>query len=123
MSPTQTKILIASLFFLFILISGYWLSRLGKPYPALVINLHKLIGIGAAVYLGIAIHRINQAAPLTPAQWAALAALIFFALITVISGGLSSVEKTFPAIIVRTHHFGPYFTILSCATFFYLTFR
>lgn len=122
MSPTQTKILIAALLFLFIFLSGYWLSRLGKPYPTLVLTLHKLIGIGTAVYLGLTVSRLHQVNPLTPFQWIALGALAFFALVTVVTGGLTSVEKTFPVIVSRTHQIGPYVTILSGSVFFYLLF-
>lgn len=123
MNATQIKLLITALLFALILFSGYWLSRSEKPYSGFLLNAHKLIALGAGIYIGIAIRKINQVDPLSPVQWIALAAMVLFFLVTVVTGGLSSVEKTFPAIVNKAHHYGPYLAVLSSAAFFYLTYR
>jgi hypothetical protein len=122
MSASQIKLLITALLIALIFVSGYWLSRMGKPYSGLLLTVHKLIALGAGIYLGITVHKINQTDPLSLAQWTALAAMVLFFLVTVVTGGLASVEKTFPAIVARTHHIGPYLTILSSIIFFYLAY-
>ncbi len=61
------KYIIAGLFLLFIILSGIWLSRTGRPLSVLILTLHKLISLGAVVFLAITVYRIHQAAPLIPA--------------------------------------------------------
>ena len=43
MTTGQLQIAGAGIFALFIFLSGFWLSRLGKPYNGMVFNIHKLI--------------------------------------------------------------------------------
>lgn len=38
---------------------GIWTSRLGKPYNGLLINIHKLIALGAVILTGVRIWRIG----------------------------------------------------------------
>ncbi len=123
MNASQIRLLIIVLLFAVIFLSGYWLSRTGKPYSALLLNAHKLIALGAGIYLGFTIHKINLTDPLNPAQWIALAAMILFFLITVVTGGLSSVEKTFPAMVSKAHSYGPYLAVLSSLAFFYFSYQ
>ena len=43
----NTKFIIAGLFFVFILLSGVWLSRTGRPLNVLILTIHKLISLAA----------------------------------------------------------------------------
>ena len=45
------KLLFAGLFLLFIILSGIWLSRTGRPLSVLILTLHKLISLGAVIFL------------------------------------------------------------------------
>jgi hypothetical protein len=112
--------LYTGLFFVFIFIFGYWLSRSGKPYGALPFNLHKLIALGAAAFLAITAYKTHQATPLGAAQWIALLLTGLCFVITIITGGLASIEKAMPASLVRLHHIIPYLTVLFTAVSLYL---
>ena len=83
--------IIAGIFFLFILLSGFWLSRSGKPYNGLIFNIHKLIGLGAGIYLVRTVYMTHQAAPLSPTQWAAIIVTVLLFLFAVAAGGLLSI--------------------------------
>lgn len=64
MSTNQLRVIGAGFFYLFIFVSGFWLSRSGKPYNGIVFNIHKLIALVAVVFLVITMCQINQIARL-----------------------------------------------------------
>ncbi len=125
MNITLNKIIYAGLFFLLIFLSGFWLSRSGKPYGALLFNLHKLIGLGAGVYLALTVYRSHQAAPLSPLQLALVAATALVFVVLVVAGGLlsahaeGSLRSLSPAMVAAltlAHHLLPYLAVLGAAT-------
>ncbi len=119
MSATITKTAIAGSFFLFIFVFGFLLSRAGKPYPTLLFNVHKLIALGALVYLGITVYNLHQAAPLTPAHLALVVFTGICFVVTIVAGGLLNIDKS-PAFLAVIHRFSPYLTLLSTAAVLYL---
>jgi len=129
MDMLNFKILYTGVFFLFILISGFRVSRSGKPYPAGIFNIHKLIGLGAGVFLIRTVYLAQQAAPLSPTQWSAIGLTAFFFIVTVVAGGLLSVlaEGGLKNIGVSTqnaisliHKFFPYVIIVATGGTLYL---
>jgi hypothetical protein len=120
MNTTQLRIVGAGLFFLFIFLSGFWLSGSGKPYNGIILTIHKLISLAAVVFLGIAIYQRNQAAALSALELAASVVTGLLFLGAVITGGLLSTGKPMPAIILRLHQIAPYLTVLSAAAALYL---
>jgi hypothetical protein len=120
MNTVQIKALSAGLFLLFIFLFGFWLSRSGKPYPVLAFTIHKLIAVAAVIYLGATLYRIHQAAPLSSLQLilTALTALLYVA--TIVSGGLLSIDKPMPEIVLRLHQVTPYLTVVATAVMLYV---
>ena len=120
MAMLDPKILYTGVFFLFILMSGFWVSRSGKPYPSGVFNIHKLIGLGAGVFLVRTVYLTHQAAPLSLAQWLAtgLTAALFIlsvaagGLLSILAeGGLKNVGESTQKAISLAHKFLPYLII------------
>ena len=91
MNTTQSTIMSTGIFFLFILLSGFWVSRSGKPYNTFIFTVHKLIGLGAGIFLIRTVYLIHQATPLSPAQWIAIVVTVLLFILTVAAGGLLSV--------------------------------
>jgi hypothetical protein len=120
MSIIQTKTISTGLFFLFIFLSGYWLSRSGKPYSVLVFTIHKLIGLAAGIFLIMTIYRIHQAAPLSLVEIMAIGVTVLLFVVTVTAGGLLSTEKSMPIAISILHKLFPYTAVLSTAVTLYL---
>ena len=116
----NSKFLFAGLFFLFILISGFLLSRAGRPLNVLLLTVHKLISVGAVVFLAITVFRINQVTPLNPIQIAACIVTLVLFVAMVATGGLLSTSKMMPVFILKVHQIMPYLTILSTAVTLYL---
>ena len=120
MSTNQVRVAGTGLFFLFIFLSGFWLSRSGKPYSAIIFNIHKLIGLAASVFLVITIYHINQVAALSAIELIAGVVTGLFFLSTGISGGFVSIDRPMPAAISMMHKLFPYLTVLSTAATLYL---
>ena len=120
MSTTQLRVVGAGLFFLLIFLSGFWLSRSGKPYSAIIFNIHKLIGLAAGVFLVMTVYQIHQVAPLGLVKIVAIVVTVLFFAGTVTAGGLLSIDKPMSASVVILHKITPYLTVLSTAATLYL---
>jgi drug/metabolite transporter (DMT)-like permease len=119
MSAAATKILVTGSFFLFIFLFGFLLSRTGKPYPPLLFNVHKLIALGALVFLAMTVYNTHRAMALTSAQ---IGLVVFTGLcfvVTIVAGGLLNIDKS-PAFLAIIHRVSPYLTLLSTAGTLYL---
>lgn len=120
MSELAIRAVSAGGFFVLIFLSGLWLSHSGKPYSMVLFNLHKLIGLGALIFLAFTAIQVNKAAALSPVELAAcLVTAVIFAS-TIVSGGLVSLGKPLPAAIAAVHRLLPYFTVIATAATFYL---
>ena len=123
MSTIQLRVVGAGVFYLFIFLSGFWLSHSGKPYSVIILAIHKLISLAAIVLLGTTVYQINRAAKLSAIELLAVVVTGLLFLGTIVSGGLLSTGKTMPAAILRLHQITPYLTALSTAATLYLLLR
>jgi hypothetical protein len=120
MSTTQLRIAGAGLLFLFIFLFGFWLSRSGKPYNQIIFTIHKLIALGAVVFLAVNIYKISQVAPLGGLQIAVIAITALCFVATFVTGALLSIDKVMPEFVLRLHQVTPYLTVLSTAALLFL---
>lgn len=113
MGIVQAQLMVASILFALILLSGFWVSRSGKPYNALVLAVHKLISLGTVALLVVAVVRTHRSVGLDLTAWAisGVAVVLFFA--TIATGGMLSTEVRMPPTVRRLHHITPYLTILA----------
>ena len=120
MGTTQWVVAGAGLFFLLIFLTGIWLRRSGKPYSALVFNIHKLIGLAAGVLLIITVYRMHQVAALGPLEIAAVVVTALLLAGTAAVGSLLSFDSPMPAAISIMNRFLPYLAVLPTAVTLYL---
>jgi len=111
MDTNSFAILILSLLFLFIFLSGYFLSHSRRPFSVPVLTIHKLFSLAALIYLSTRVVRV----PLNSLKIGLVAAAGIFFVSTIITGGLLSTDKPMPAIVHRLHQIIPYLTVLSTA--------
>lgn len=116
----NTRVVITGIFFLGIFLSGIWLSRTGKPYSMAIFNLHKLIALGAIVFLALSINAIRPVTTFETTQIIAIVVTAACFLVTIISGGLIAIDKPMPGILAVIHKLSPYLTALSTAAMLYL---
>ena len=122
MNTILSRTLATGFFFLLIFLTGFWLSRSGKPYSTVLFNLHKIIALGTVVFLSVMVFKLHQTVPLQTLQIAAITVAVLCAVATVLTGGLLSIEKSMPEFILRVHQITPYLTVISSAVTLYLLF-
>jgi hypothetical protein len=116
----EKKILIAFILLVCMILSGFWLSRSGKPLNTLILTVHKLISLGTLIFLALTVVQVHQASALTPLQWAVslLTGLLFLTLFA--TGGLLSAGKNMQELVHKIHKFLPYALAISTAINLYL---
>jgi len=120
MDVFQSKFINAGIFFLFIISSGFWLSRTGKPYSVLIQTIHKLIGVAMGVYLIRMVYLTHMVSPITPVGIIVIVVTVLLFIGLVVTGGLLASEKSLPIIVTAIHKVLPYLTILSTVATLYL---
>lgn len=120
MNASFSKLVEAGVFFLLIIITGFWLSRTGKPYSAVLFNIHKLIALAALVLLVVSYTQAHKASPLTMLQWGVAALTLVCFVAAMISGGLLNLEKPLTGSLLVMHRVLPLLTLLGTAVSLYL---
>jgi hypothetical protein len=110
----------AGLFFLFVFLSGIWLSRTGRPLNVGISTLHKLISLAAGIFLLVTVYQRNRMVPLSATEWIAIVVTGLCFLGTVASGGFLSSDRPMPVAVLRVHQVVPILTVLSTAATLYL---
>lgn len=119
MEKIPIKLVETGIFFLFIFLSGFWLSRSRKPYHTIIFNIHKLIGLATGIFLIITVYRVHQVSPLESISIVTIVVTVLLFIMTVVAGGLLSIAKPMPGAVKTVHHLLPYIITLSTAATLY----
>ena len=120
MTTNHFRILYTTVLFLLIFLSGFWLSRGGRPYGVLLLTVHKLLSVGAVVFLTVILVRINRMDGISLAELIAAVITGVLFLGTIATGGLLSTAKLMPALVHQLHQITPFLTLASTALTLYL---
>jgi hypothetical protein len=122
MNTNQLRVVSVGAGFLIMFLSGFWLSRTGKPYGTFIFTIHKLIGVGMGILLFVTVRQIHQTASLRPIEIIAVIVTVLFFIATVTTGSLLSIpiSKPMPDIVSMLNKVLPYFTVLFTAVTLYL---
>ncbi len=121
MSISVTKILICGLLFAFTLLSGVWLSHLGKPINSLVFTIHKLIAMATVVYLAVNVYNLYKTVDMQLfIDWGIIALSGLFYLALIITGALLSRNMPLPSSILKIHQVAPILALVSSSITIYL---
>lgn len=124
MGMTSLRIVGPGLFFLLVFLSGFWLSHAGKPLNAVILTFHKLVSLAVVLFLAVTMYQTNQVAALSMLELTAGVVTGLFFLGAIITGGLLSIGKPMPAVILALHRLTPFLAVLSTAvTLFFLITR
>ena len=107
-------------FLLFIILTGLGLRRMGSPYSIPLVTLHKLIGLGAGIYLGLLVYRTYRAAGFDLAQVAAVAVTVLLFAVNVATGSLLSTNRVMPKPVQIMNRWVPYLTLIATGWLIYL---
>jgi hypothetical protein len=121
MTGIQIKMAMVAVCFVTIFLLGYWLNHLGKPYSTLWLSIHKLLSLGILVFL---VRFMIQNAGLSGISSEAMVLLIASGILwflTILSGGMMSMEMEWPSWFSLVHHVLPYLTVgLTGFTFYWI---
>ena len=115
MSLFAPGIITALAFFILSLASGIWLTRLGKPLNILILTLHKLISVAAAIFTGLAIYYPSRTVVINTLKFSAITGAGLLFLILIISGAVLSDGKPGKNAVLDVHKFTPLLALLCTA--------
>jgi hypothetical protein len=120
MSAIQTRIPVIGLLFIFLLLSGVWLSNSGKPLNTLIFTIHKLIALATVIVLAVAIYQSRTAVEMNAAIWVAIivTGLLFVAMF--VTGALLSIIQPTNEVVLTIHRVIPFLVAISTAATVYL---
>jgi hypothetical protein len=114
------KFIITGLAFIFIFVSGFWMSHKGKPYNVFPNTIHKLISLAVLVYVIMILYQANLISPLGTLELIVSGITVFFFLVLFATGGILSAAKTIPRPGQIVHRILPYVALLSSGATLYL---
>ena len=120
-SVTLSKMIIPGLLLLSTLLSGVWVSALGRPLNALVFGLHKMIAVATIFIVGRQVVHLYQALGargFIEGVLIAVAALLFLAV--VVSGSFLSFERPAPPAFLKIHQIIPVLAVVAAVSSLYL---
>lgn len=114
-----TKLIINSSLFIIIIISGFWMAKLGKPYNPLAFNIHKFVALAFIVYTIILSKGLTQSTDMNSMNCFFLALSGFFVLLILVSGGILSSKEEIIKQLVLIHKLSSGLAIISIIGWFY----
>ena len=83
--------------------SGVALTRSGRPFSAVALNVHKLVDLGVLVGFGAIVVRDSRVAPLSQIALTAVALVGGIQLLVLITGGLTAALASPPRWVTWAH--------------------
>ena len=105
---------------LIVFASGMWLTRSGKPYSGILVNVHKLISLAGVVLLALATRQQTRGENLGPAQAVPIVVTGLLLVANIVTGGLASIDRPMPQAIVVAHRVTPFLSLIAAAVTAYL---
>jgi hypothetical protein len=96
-------IVVTSLSYLCVILSGVWLMKYGRPYNGFITTVHKLISIACAIYIVIFVKNTTHFASMTVTEIAISVITVGFFVGAVVSGGVLTLERHTPLYVVTIH--------------------
>lgn len=98
---------------------GVWVSVSGKPYNAVLFNVHKLIALGGVILTGIAMYHTLKGLA-SPALYIALVAVVGLSVIALFfSGAMMSAGKVRHDLMLAIHRVALIVLVLTAAAMVY----
>ncbi len=120
MRTLDLRFVTAGTLVLLTIVSGYWLSRSGRPLNDVIFAIHKLIALGAVIALAVAVNHFRAAINFGALEWSVIAATGAFFLALFVTGALLSIFKTPAGAVLAIHRVVPYLAACSAAATAYL---
>lgn len=109
---TSSKIMYAGLGFVLALISGFVMSKLGRPLNSALFTIHKLIAVGTVILVGVGIRDLYKAVDVQALHPVIIVITGLFFLALVVSGALLSFDKLAVPPVLRVHQIAPLLSLV-----------
>ncbi len=119
MTIGQFYVLVASLAFLAIFITGRRLARGKTPHNASVLAAHKFLSLAAAALVAVIAVRVSKESGLAVSDWLATAAAVAVFVAAATTGGLQSVRQSRTPRLRAAHRATAVLTILAASVSLY----
>ena len=113
-------LLIPGILFLFTVIFGIWLSRIGKPYHIILFNIHKLIALGTTVLAVVRFVKFDLTSPIPIQLVGLLVAVALGALLLFATGGIMSIREQDSKFVLAVHRISPFLIIISTLALYWM---
>ena len=125
MDTITSKLVIAGILFLFTLISGLILHHSNRPLNIGLVTLHKLIAVGTAVLVGMAINQLYKSVDGKVLIEIGLIIISAFLLLALIATGafLTREEMQLPEFVLNIHKVAPLLALISSTLTIFLLSR
>ncbi|MDK2977334.1 MAG: hypothetical protein PWP52_29 [Bacteroidales bacterium] len=117
------QLIINGIFFIFILISGIWLSKLGKPYGTVLFTIHKLIALAFIVYIFILSKGLFKTTELNLVMWIFMVAAALSVVLIFTTGGILSNQEEVKNSLVIVHRISSVVLLLSLTGWFFMALK
>lgn len=118
-----TKLFVNITLFIFIILSGFWMAKIGKPYNPLAFNIHKFVSLTFIVYTIVLSRGLTKSIEMNSIHWIFLILSVFFLLILLVSGGIMSAKEEIIKPMVFIHKLSSGLALISITGWFYLSLR
>ena len=95
--------------------TGIFLTRAGRPFSTLLLNVHKLVDLAALIALGVLVSRVARSDPLSGAQWMGVGVAGALCVAALVTGGVVSANDSAPPWVVWTHRVGSWAAVLAAS--------
>ena len=122
MNTITSKLVVAGILFLFTLISGVILHNSSRPLSIGLVTVHKLIAVGTAVLVGMAVNQLYKTVDgkaILEMSLMVISALLFLALIAT-GAFLTREEMQLPEVVLQIHRIAPLLALVSSSLAVYL---
>lgn len=97
------------------------MSRTGKPYNVIIINIHKLLSILSIISVMATVYKLQEMTIINNPEKILIAGTVLFFLTAIISGGIMGSGKTDKKAIFVIHRFTTFLIIISFGLLIYLS--
>ena len=117
---TLSKFLAPAILLLLTLVFGVWVSLSGKPYNAILFNIHKLVALAAVVVTVIQLYRLLKGTPLQILLIVLLVAAGLCVLALFFTGAMLSAGKLDYQVMLTIHRIAIILMVIAMAVTIYL---
>ncbi len=120
MKTLEVRIIINVILVLVTIISGIWLSRLGRPLNTPLFTVHKIIALLTIILTVIIVYQLQKNIELSNIELTLIIVSAIFFLLAFVSGALLSFDKFAVGIIRMIHKVTPLLLVISTGLTVYL---